>query len=169
MRLELPYRHKTAEIAGGKFRVRRGDCRPGFRHTPNLGIKSKVYAQNSRGERKAQVMRGWLQGVVQPMMFSLQKEVGLYRHGAVVAVRQMMNSLAAIVIPPIVSWLPTAGAPPPALSSSGIPVGGVRADHPLHPPRRTIVDGAGTADLGLRRINIPNLTGDLPYREPSSK
>jgi hypothetical protein len=47
-------------------------------------------------------MRGWLQGVVPPMMFSLQgKEVGLYRHGAVVALRYMMNRFAAIVILPI--------------------------------------------------------------------
>jgi MFS family permease len=50
----------------------------------------------------AQVLRGWLQGVVQPMMFSVQaKAVGPYRQGAVVGLRQTMNRLAAIVIPPV--------------------------------------------------------------------
>ena len=50
----------------------------------------------------AQVARGWLQGVVQPMMFSVQaKAVGPYRQGSVVGLRQTMNRLAAIVIPPI--------------------------------------------------------------------
>src|SRR5271156_5584772 len=49
----------------------------------------------------ANIVRGWLQGVVQPMMFSVQaKAVGPYRQGAVVGLRQTMNRLAAIVIPP---------------------------------------------------------------------
>jgi len=50
----------------------------------------------------AQVVRGWLSGVVQPMMFSVQaKAVGPYRQGAVVGLRQTMNRLAAIIIPPV--------------------------------------------------------------------
>jgi MFS family permease len=50
----------------------------------------------------AQIVRGWLQGVVQPMMFSVQaKAVGRYRQGAVVGLRQTMNRLAAILIPPV--------------------------------------------------------------------
>jgi len=50
----------------------------------------------------AQAMRGWLQGVVQPLMFSVQaKAVGRYRQGSVVGLRQTMNRLAAIVIPPV--------------------------------------------------------------------
>jgi len=50
----------------------------------------------------AQAARGWLQGVVQPMMFSLQaKAVGRYRQGAVVGLRQTMNRLSSIVIPPV--------------------------------------------------------------------
>ena len=54
----------------------------------------------------AQVVRGWLQGVVQPMMFSVQaKAVGPYRQGAVVGLRQTMNRLAAIVIPPIMGFI----------------------------------------------------------------
>ena len=49
----------------------------------------------------AQAARGWLQGVVQPVMFSVQaKAVGRYREGSVVGLRQTMNRLAAIVIPP---------------------------------------------------------------------
>jgi MFS family permease len=50
----------------------------------------------------AQALRGWLQGVVQPLMFSVQaKAVGRYRQGSVVGLRQTMNRLAAIVIPPV--------------------------------------------------------------------
>src|SRR5271157_5811285 len=49
----------------------------------------------------AQALRGWLQGVVQPLMFSVQaKAVGRYRQGSVVGLRQTMNRMAAIVIPP---------------------------------------------------------------------
>src|SRR5437588_6032360 len=40
----------------------------------------------------AQIARGWLQGVVQPMMFSVQaKAVGRYRQGSVVGLRQTMT------------------------------------------------------------------------------
>jgi MFS family permease len=54
----------------------------------------------------AQIGRGWLQGVVQPMMFSVQaKAVGKYRQGAVVGLRQTMNRLAAIVVPPIMGLI----------------------------------------------------------------
>ena len=54
----------------------------------------------------AQIVRGWLQGVVQPMMFSVQaKAVGPYRQGAVVGLRQTMNRLAAIIIPPVMGFL----------------------------------------------------------------
>jgi len=50
----------------------------------------------------AQIARGWLQGVVQPMMFSVQaKAVDRYRQGAVVGLRQTMNRLSSIVIPPV--------------------------------------------------------------------
>jgi len=51
----------------------------------------------------AQASRGWLQGVVQPIMFSVQaKAVGPHRQGSVVGLRQTMNRLAAIAIPPAV-------------------------------------------------------------------
>jgi len=50
----------------------------------------------------AQIARGWLQGVVQPMIFSVQaKAVGRYRQGAVVGLRQTTNRLSSIVIPPV--------------------------------------------------------------------
>jgi MFS family permease len=50
----------------------------------------------------AQIARGWLQGVVQPMMFSLQaRAVGRYRQGAIVGLRQTMNRISSIVIPPV--------------------------------------------------------------------
>ena len=50
----------------------------------------------------AQLARGWLQGLVQPMIFSVQaKAVGKYQQGAVVGLRQTLNRLASIVIPPI--------------------------------------------------------------------
>src|SRR5437762_1320983 len=54
----------------------------------------------------AHIARGWLQGVVQPMMFSVQaKAVGRYRQGAVVGLRQTMNRLAAILIPPVMGLI----------------------------------------------------------------
>jgi MFS family permease len=54
----------------------------------------------------AQAARGWLQGVVQPVMFSVQaKAVGRYRQGSVVGLRQTMNRLAAIVIPPAMGMI----------------------------------------------------------------
>jgi MFS family permease len=54
----------------------------------------------------AQVARGWLQGVVQPMMFSVQaKAVGRYRQGAVVGLRQTMNRLSSMVIPPVMGLI----------------------------------------------------------------
>jgi MFS family permease len=50
----------------------------------------------------AQIGRGWLQGLVQPMMFSVQaKAVGRYRQGSVVGLRQTANRLSSIIIPPI--------------------------------------------------------------------
>src|ERR1700738_5238785 len=49
----------------------------------------------------AQGVRGLLQGGVQPMMFSVQaKAVGPARQGSGVGLRQTLNRLAAIVIPP---------------------------------------------------------------------
>lgn len=48
----------------------------------------------------AQLVRGLIQGVAQPVMFSIQaKSVGRHRQGAVVGLRQTLNRLAAIVVP----------------------------------------------------------------------
>src|SRR2546423_6473754 len=78
----------------------------------------------------AQAARGWLQGVVQPMMFSVQaKAVGPHRQGSVVGLRQTMNRLAAIAIPPLVGSIADhwgAGRsfvilPPPAETAETLP------------------------------------------------
>ena len=54
----------------------------------------------------AQIARGWLQGVVQPMIFSVQaKAVGRHRQGAVVGLRQTTNRLSSIVIPPLMGGI----------------------------------------------------------------
>jgi len=53
-----------------------------------------------------QLGRGWLQGVVQPMMFSVQaKAVGRFRQGSVVGLRQTMNRMSAIIVPPIMGGI----------------------------------------------------------------
>jgi MFS family permease len=54
----------------------------------------------------AQLARGWLQGLVQPMMFSIQaKAVGRYRQGTVVGLRQTMNRLSSIIVPPVMGGI----------------------------------------------------------------
>jgi MFS family permease len=69
----------------------------------------------------AQLARGWLQGVVQPMMFSVQaKAVGKYRQGAVVGLRQTMNRLAAIVIPPVMGAIADGWGAPQSFVILGI-------------------------------------------------
>ena len=81
----------------------------------------------------ANVVRGWLQGVVQPMMFSVQaKAVGPYRQGAVVGLRQTINRLAAIVIPPVMgviadAWGATSSfCDPRRVSRADVRAGGAR-------------------------------------------
>ena len=50
----------------------------------------------------AQVLRGFFQGISQPVMFSAQsKSVGRHEQGAVVGLRQTLNRLSAIIIPPV--------------------------------------------------------------------
>ena len=50
----------------------------------------------------AQILRGLVQGVSQPVMFSAQsKLVGRHEQGAVVGLRQTLNRLAAIIVPPV--------------------------------------------------------------------
>lgn len=50
----------------------------------------------------AQLVRGLLQGVAQPVMFSIQaKSVGRHQQGMVAGLRQTLNRLAAIMVPPL--------------------------------------------------------------------
>lgn len=54
----------------------------------------------------AQIVRGALQGVIQPIMFSIQaKSVGRDQQGAVVGLRQTMNRIAAIIVPPLMGMI----------------------------------------------------------------
>jgi MFS family permease len=50
----------------------------------------------------AQLVRGLIQGVAQPVMFSIQaKSVGRHQQGLVVGLRQTLNRLAATIVPPL--------------------------------------------------------------------
>ncbi len=50
----------------------------------------------------AQLVRGLVQGVAQPVMFSIQaKSVGRHQQGLVVGLRQTLNRTAAILVPPL--------------------------------------------------------------------
>ena len=50
----------------------------------------------------AQILRGFAQGISQPVMFSAQsKSVGRHEQGAVVGLRQTLNRLSAIIVPPV--------------------------------------------------------------------
>jgi len=54
----------------------------------------------------AQIVRGALQGVIQPIMFSIQaKSAGRDQQGAVVGLRQTMNRIAAIIVPPLMGMI----------------------------------------------------------------
>jgi MFS family permease len=50
----------------------------------------------------SQAVRGWLEGVIQPLILSVQaKSVGRHQQGAVVGLRQTGQRLTSIVIPPL--------------------------------------------------------------------
>ena len=54
----------------------------------------------------AQAARGWLEGVIQPVVLSVQaKAVGRHQQGAVVGLRQTGQRLSSIVIPPLMGWI----------------------------------------------------------------
>ena len=54
----------------------------------------------------AQFLRGFIQGVSQPVMFSAQsKTVGRHEQGAVVGLRQTVNRLSAIIVPPVMGMI----------------------------------------------------------------
>ena len=54
----------------------------------------------------AQMARGSTQGISQPILFAVQaKSVGRHQQGAVVGLRQTMNRLGGITIPPLIGFL----------------------------------------------------------------
>ena len=53
----------------------------------------------------AQIVRGLIQGVSQPILASVQaKSVGRHQQGSVVGLRQTMNRICGIAVPPIIGW-----------------------------------------------------------------
>jgi MFS family permease len=53
-----------------------------------------------------QLARGWLEGVIQPVILSEQaRTVGRHQQGAVVGLRQTAQRLSSILIPPIVGGI----------------------------------------------------------------
>jgi MFS family permease len=53
-----------------------------------------------------QIGRGWLEGVIQPVILSVQaRAVGRHQQGAVVGLRQTGQRLSSILIPPVMGWL----------------------------------------------------------------
>jgi MFS family permease len=54
----------------------------------------------------AQAIRGWLEGVIQPVVLSVQaRAVGRHQQGAVVGLRQTGQRLSSIMIPPLMGWI----------------------------------------------------------------
>jgi predicted MFS family arabinose efflux permease len=53
-----------------------------------------------------QAMRGWLEGVIQPVILSVQaRAVGRHQQGAVVGLRQTGQRLTSIVVPPLMGGI----------------------------------------------------------------
>jgi len=54
----------------------------------------------------SQVVRGWLEGVIQPLILSVQaKSVGRHQQGAMVGLRQTGQRLTSILIPPLMGGI----------------------------------------------------------------
>jgi MFS family permease len=54
----------------------------------------------------AQVVRGWLEGVIQPVILSVQaRAVGRHQQGAVVGLRQTGQRLTSILVPPVMGGI----------------------------------------------------------------
>jgi MFS family permease len=54
----------------------------------------------------SQLIRGWLEGVIQPVVLSVQaRAVGRHQQGAVVGLRQTGQRLTSIVIPPLMGGI----------------------------------------------------------------
>ena len=92
-----------------------------------------------------QVIRGWLEGVIQPVVLSVQaRAVGRHQQGAVVGLRQTGQRLTSIVIPPL-------------MGGDRRPLGGQRKL--LHPRR---ADAAA-----VRRPAV--FSGAAPHAPPSRR
>jgi MFS family permease len=53
-----------------------------------------------------QLARGWLEGVIQPVIMSVQaRAVGRHQQGAVIGLRQTGQRLSSILIPPVMGAL----------------------------------------------------------------
>ena len=53
-----------------------------------------------------QLARGWLEGVIQPVILSVQaRAVGRHQQGAVVGLRQTGQRLSSILIPPVMGGI----------------------------------------------------------------
>ena len=53
-----------------------------------------------------QLARGWLEGVIQPLVLSVQaKAVGRHQQGAVVGLRQTGQRLTSILVPPLIGGI----------------------------------------------------------------
>jgi MFS family permease len=60
----------------------------------------------------SQAIRGWLEGVIQPVILSVQaRAVGRHQQCAVVGLRQTGQRLTSIVIPPLMGGIADSGAP----------------------------------------------------------
>ena len=54
----------------------------------------------------SQAVRGWLEGVIQPVILSVQaRSVGRHQQGAVVGLRQTGQRLTSIIIPPLMGGI----------------------------------------------------------------
>ena len=54
----------------------------------------------------SQALRGWLEGVIQPVILSVQaRAVGRHQQGAVVGLRQTGQRLTSIVVPPLMGGI----------------------------------------------------------------
>jgi len=69
-----------------------------------------------------QVMRGWLEGVIQPLVLSVQaRAAGLHQQGAVVGLRQTGQRFTSILVPPVMGAI----ADSSGVSESFFVLGGV--------------------------------------------
>jgi predicted MFS family arabinose efflux permease len=54
----------------------------------------------------SQALRGWLEGVIQPVILSVQaRAVGRHQQGAVVGLRQTGQRLTSIMVPPLIGGI----------------------------------------------------------------